>query len=298
MQHVLFKILRPPVVAAGMLLLLASGARAASPTDLSVKVTGTSFKVGALGRYTLTVANRGKQPTDAPVHVTVTLPPGLTLVPQTAGSWSCSANAQAVDCVTQRSLAAGRISTFRVWVRVCDAAFPLVFTSFQVVYPADTKTSNNLANRSTVIRAGQCLQGTVTPTSRSGTPAATRTRTPTPSPGSTDAPVVTSFTCNGGTQCTVATDQSFQVLFSFTDANANAISWSIMGRRDDGFTQQVGRGSLGAGTASATIPIEFPAFRCSFAHCRQDVWTFSLTVTDTTGLTSAPVSVTITVLAN
>ena len=71
-----------------------------------------------------------------------------------------------------------------------------------------------------------------------------------------------------------------------------------MGRRDDGFMQQVGRGSLGAGTAGATIPIQFPAFTCSFSHCRQDVWTFTLTVSDTTGLTSAPVSVTITVLAN
>jgi len=298
MQSVLFRILRPSAVAAGTLLFLTSGGRAATPTDLSVKVTGTSFKVGARGRYTLTVANRGKQPTDAPVHVTVTLPAGLTLMPQTGGTWTCSANGQAVDCVTQRSFAAGRVSTFRLWVSVCDAAFPLVFTSFQVVYPADTKTSNNVASRSTVIRAGQCVQGTVTPTPGSGTPAATGTRTPTPSASGTDAPVVTSFTCNGGTQCTVATDESFLLQFSFTDADANAISWSIIGRRDDGFSQQVGRGSLGTGTASATIPIQFPAFTCSFAHCRQDVWTFTLTVSDTTGLTSAPASVTITVLAN
>jgi uncharacterized repeat protein (TIGR01451 family) len=298
MQHVLFRFLGPSAVAAGTLLLLTSGGRAATPTDVSVKVTGTSFKVGALGRYTLTVANRGNQPTDAPVHVTVTLPAGLTLVPQTSRNWTCSANGQAVDCVTQRSLAAGRVSTFRLLVRVCDAAFPLVFTSFQVVYPADTKSNNNLANRSTVIRAGQCAQGTVTPTTGSGTPPPSSTRTPTPSPGGTNAPVVTSFTCDGGAQCTVATDQSFLLQFSFTDADANAISWSIIGRRDDGFSQQVARGSLGAGTGSATIPIQFPAFTCSFSHCRQDVWTFSLTVSDTTGLTSTPVSVTITVLAN
>lgn len=304
MQHVLFKILSQSVVTGFALLLLASAGRAVTPTDLTLKVTGTSFRVGSLGRYTVTVANRGNQPTDAPVHVMVTLPAGLTLAQQAAGSWTCTANGQAVDCVMQRALAAGRTSTFRLQVSVCDAAFPLVFASFQVVYPADTKTSNNFANRSTGIRAGRCIQGTVTPTSGSGTPIATgsppptSTRTPTPVPGSTNAPVVTSFTCNGDTQCTVATDQSFQLLFSFTDADANAISWSIMGRRDDGFTQQMARGSLGAGTASATIPIQFPAFTCSFSHCRQDVWTFTLTVSDTTGLTSAPVSVTITVLAN
>ena len=298
MQHVLFKILSQSVVTGFALLLLASAGRAVTPTDLTLKVTGTSFRVGSLGRYTVTVANRGNQPTDAPVHVMVTLPAGLTLAQQAAGSWTCTANGQAVDCVMQRALAAGRTSTFRLQVSVCDAAFPLVFTSFQVVYPADTKSNNNLANRSTVIRAGQCVQGTVTPTSGSGTPPPTGTRTPTPIPGSTDAPVVTSFTCNGGTECTVATDQSFLLQFSFTDADANAISWSIIGRRDDGFSQQVSRGSLGAGTASATIPSQVPAFTCSFSHCRQDVWTFTWTVSDTTGLTSTPVSVTITVLAN
>ncbi|HVO22110.1 MAG TPA: hypothetical protein VMW56_00620 [Candidatus Margulisiibacteriota bacterium] len=304
MHYVLFKILGPSTVIAGALLLLTSSGRAATPTDVAVKVTGTSFKVGALGRYTLTVANRGNQPTDDPVHVMVTLPAGLTFMSQQGSAWTCAASGQAVDCVTDRSLAAGRTSTFRLWVRACDAAFPLVFTSFQVVYAADTKSGNNVASRSTVIRAGHCVQGTVTPTRGSGTPPATKTpvpagtRTPTPIPSGDDAPVVTSFTCNGGAACSVATDQSFQLLFSFTDADANAISWSIMGRRDDGFTKQLGRGNLGAGTASATIPIQFPAFTCSFSHCRQEVWTFTLTVSDTSGLTSAPVSVTITVLAS
>ena len=304
MYHLLLKVLRLTVVTAGTVLLLASIGRAATPTDLSLKVTGTSFRVGALGRYSITVANRGNQPTNDPVHVTMTLPAGLTLTSQTGGNWTCSANGQDVDCMTQRTLGAGRTSTFRLWVRVCDAAFPLIVSSFQVVYAADTNAGNDIARRSTVVRAGQCVQGSVTPTVQSGTPVPTRTpvpgatRTPTSIPGGSGAPVVTGFTCNGDTQCSVATDESFQLLFSFTDPDRNAISWSIMARRDDGFSQQVGRGSLGAPTASATIPIQFPAFTCSFSHCRQDVWTFSLTVTDTTGLTSAAAVVTITVLAN
>jgi len=305
MHDVLFKVLRLSILAAGVLLLLATNSRAATPTDMTLKVTGASFRVGSLGRYTLTVANRGNQPTDQPVAVHVTLPEGLTLASQRGSDWTCSAIGQVVDCVTSRSLGVGRVSTLRLSVNVCPVGVSSVVTSFQVVYAADTNPGNNTAMRSTGIRAGQC-GGTVTPTQGAGTPAATRTpvpgatRTPTPSPngGNPAAPVVTSFTCAGGAACTVSAGQSFPLQFSFTDSDGNAISWRIMARRDDGFTAQVGRGSLGAGTAGTTISLQHPGFTCSFSHCRQDVWDFALTVTDTTGLTSAPVSVTITVLGS
>ena len=306
MLHVLLKVLRSSVVAIATVLCLTATGHAASPADMSLKVTGTSFKVGGLGRYTITVANRGGQPTNDAVHVVVALPAGLTLASQATGGWTCSANGQLVDCVTQRVFGVGKTNTFRLFVKVCDAAFPVVFPSFQVVYAGDPNAGNNIATRSTGIRPGQCVQGTVTPTSGSGSGTPTPTRTPlpggTPTPttvaGSPGAPVVTGFTCNGATQCTVATNQSFQLQLNFTDPNGNAISWSIMARRDDGFTTQVGHGNLGVPTASASIPLQFPGFTCSFSHCRQDMWTFSLTATDTTGLTSAPMSIAITVLGN
>lgn len=307
MYYPLFKVLRLPVLAVGAVLVLAANSRAATPTDMTLKVTGSSFRVGSLGRYTVTVANRGKQPTDAPVDVRVTLPDGLTLASQRGPDWTCSATGQVVDCLTSRSFGVGRVSTLRLSVNVCTTGVSAVVTSFQVVYAADTNAGNNTAMRSTGIRPGQC-GGAATPTKGSGTPTATRTpvpgasKTPTPTPmssgGNPAAPVITSFTCAGGAACTVSAGESFALQFSFTDANGNAISWSIMARRDDGFTMQVGRGSLGAGTAGTTISLQHPGFTCSFSHCRQDVWDFALTVTDTTGLTSPPVSVTITVLGS
>jgi uncharacterized repeat protein (TIGR01451 family) len=303
MHHLVFNILRRSLLILGTVLLLAVGGRAATPTDMSIKVTGISFKVGGTGRYTITVSNRGNQVTDGPVHVLVTLPNGLTLAQQRGSDWTCTANGQAVDCATQRSFGAGRTSTFRLGVTVCDAAFPAIVTSFEVLYPADTKSGNNIAMRSTVIRPGHCGQVTAPPTTSPGIPTPTRTPGPpatasaTAVPGNPAAPVVTSFTCNGAGQCTLASDESFLVQLSFTDSDKNAISWQIMGRRDDGFTWQAGHGSLGQGTASATIPLQYPGFPCSHHPCRQDEFTFTLTVTDTTGLTSAPVSIAITVLA-
>lgn len=302
MYCLLFKFLRLSVASVGVLLLLAMRSRAATPTDMSIKVTGASFKVGALGRYTVTVANRGNQPTDDAIHVRVTLADGLTLLSQRGSDWTCSAVNQSVDCVTQRSLDVGKTSTLRLWLSVCTAAFPGVVTSFQVDYAADPTPGNNVAMRSTTVRSGRCSQGTLTPTTSPGThtppPAGTPTPTRTPVQGSPGAPVITSFTCDGGAQCTISAGEALQLLFSFTDPNGNAISWSILARRDDGFTMQVGHGGLGVPTASATIPLQHPGFTCSFSHCRQDMWDFGLTVTDTTGMTSAPVSVSITVLGS
>ncbi len=306
MHHLVFKVLKISAMTVVTMLLPSAGSHAATPTDMSIKVTGASFKVGALGRYTLTVANRGSQTTDDAIHVDVTLPDGLSLASQRGADWTCSASGQSVDCVTQRSLRVGKTSTFRLWVNVCTAAFPGVVTSFQVDYAADPNPGNNVATRSTSIRPGVCAQGTATPTTspgvrtptRTALPAGTPTATRTPVPGNPGAPVVTSFTCDGAAQCTVSAGEPLQLKFSFTDPDANAISWNILARRDDGFTTQVGHGTLGTPTGSTTISLQHPGFTCSFSHCRQDMWEFSLTATDTTGLTSAPVSVAITVLGS
>ena len=214
MRHQFFKpvALRAAVIVGVLLPALSS--RAATPTDMTVKVTGASFKVGREGRYTLTVANRGKQPTDAEVHVRVTLPAGLSFASHTGSAWTCSVEGQSVDCVTHDFFRVGRTQTLRLNVGVCDAAFPSVMTPFEVAYAADTNSSNNVATRFTTVRPGQCASataipsatsvgatvtsgpsGTVTPTRTvTNTPAATATRTSTVTPGGpTVTPTPTPF---------------------------------------------------------------------------------------------------------
>ncbi len=297
MLHLLFKRVGLSGMTIAAVLLLAPSTRASTPTDLTVKVTAASFKVGTQGRYTVTVANRGNQPTDDEVHVRVTLPAGLTFVSRRGSAWTCSAAGQSVDCVTQRSFGVGRTSTVSLKVAVCSAAFPWAVTSFQVVYAADTNTGNNLATKTTAVRPGQCGSGSTTPPANPGTPTPAPPGAPTrtPAPGNGAAPVVTSVTCNGGAQCEVSVGESFMLRFNFTDADGNAVSWHITARRDDGVTSEAGRGNLGTPTGSATIPLQFPGFTCPQGPCRQSVFEFAVTATDTTGLTSAPASVAITV---
>jgi uncharacterized repeat protein (TIGR01451 family) len=164
-------------------LLPAPSARATTPTDMTVKVTGASFKVGREGRYAVTVANRGTQPTDDAVHLRIALPAGLSFRSHTGSAWTCSVDGQSVDCVTHNAFRVGRTSTLRLRVGVCDAAFPSVVTPFEVAYAADTNNSNNVATRVTVVGAGQCAPATAPPSptagSATGTPAATGTVTPT-----------------------------------------------------------------------------------------------------------------------
>jgi hypothetical protein len=197
--------------------------------------------------------------------------------------------------VTQRSFGVGRTSTFSLKVAVCTAAFPWAVTSFQVAYATDANAGNNLATKTTAVRPGQCGSGSTTPTANPETPTPSGAPTRTPAPGKGAAPVVTSVTCNGGAQCEVSVGESFMLRFSFADADGNAVSWRITARRDDGVTSEAGRGNLGVPTGSATIPLQFPGFTCPQGPCRQSVFEFAVTAADTTGLTSAPASVGITV---
>ena len=171
-------------------LLPALSSRAATPTDMTVKATGASFKVGSEGRYTVTVANRGKQPTDADVHVLVTLPAGLSFMSNT-GAWICSVEGQSVDCVTHDSFRVGRTQTFRLNVGVCDAAFPSVTTPFEVAYVADTNTGNDVATRFTTVRPGQCAPATAIPSATSIPTATSASATVTSAPSGTVTPTRT-----------------------------------------------------------------------------------------------------------
>jgi len=124
------------------------------------------------------------------------------------------------------------------------------------------------------------------------------TPTPTTPSRNPSAPVVTSFTCNGAAQCTMSFGESFAVQLSFTDANGNAKTWLMTARRDDGVTSEVGHGSFRTPTGGATVPLQFAPFECPQGSCRQTSYVFSLVVTDTTGLNSAPADITVTVRAS
>ncbi len=163
-RHQLPKGVRSSALAAVAVLLQAASTHAAIPTDLSLKVTGASFKVGVQGAYTVTVTNRGGQATDAAVHVTTTLPTGLTFVSQSSCAWTCSAIGQLVDCVTQQSLSPGAASTFLLNVAICTSQ-RVVKTTFQLSYAADLNPKDNVATRAAIVRRGACVTPPPTPTS-------------------------------------------------------------------------------------------------------------------------------------
>src|SRR5690349_16040160 len=88
---------------AGLLLTAACAVVCAQPPpDLTIAKAhvGTSFTQGQSGAYTLTVSNAGPGATTGTITVTDTLPAGLTFASGTGSGWSCSANGQAVTCMT------------------------------------------------------------------------------------------------------------------------------------------------------------------------------------------------------
>jgi uncharacterized repeat protein (TIGR01451 family) len=83
-------------------------AAAAAATDLAVRATAGTHRVGMIATYTVSVINRGPAATDAPIHVLTTLSPGLTFAGAVSLGWTCTESGPAVDCVLPTSLAAGR----------------------------------------------------------------------------------------------------------------------------------------------------------------------------------------------
>jgi uncharacterized repeat protein (TIGR01451 family) len=145
------------------------------------KIYGSTFQVGSIGTYTLTVTNLGPRATNAPITVTDPLPAALGLVSVEGAGWSCSASGQTISCVTSDSLAVQRGSAITLRVNVSQAAYPSVTNTSRLDYAGDIDPSNNVGNRPTTVR-----QGSTTPL-----PTATPTRAPfrTPSPTMTPTPV-------------------------------------------------------------------------------------------------------------
>jgi uncharacterized repeat protein (TIGR01451 family) len=174
---------------------LARAAGAQNATDLAIHVVSASFRYGSGSEdaYNVAIGNVGTAAANADIHVTSTLPAGVSFLSAQGNGWTCSAGGQQVDCVTHAALAIGASSSFTILVSVCDPAFPSVTTTLRVAYPADTNSANNTVTRTTSVRAGECLPPTATPgVSRSATPSPTRaatgapTSTRTPIPNNTD----------------------------------------------------------------------------------------------------------------
>ncbi len=179
------------------------GALAASSADLLIRATAVSFRVGRIGRYTVTVSNKGPSATDDIITVTDTLPAGLTFVSSFGATWTCSAVGRTVTCIDTSPLKAGRTVLVRINVLVDSAALPSVTNSISVVYPGDANPANNMVTKVTSVLPGRGtpIVLTATPTSSTPQPTGTPTGTPvgtgtlaptnTPVPNNTSTPTVT-----------------------------------------------------------------------------------------------------------
>lgn len=155
------------------------GANGATVTD-STNITGTqnpnvlpslsitkthvgNFTAGGIGTYTLTVSNAANaSPTNAPVTVTDTLPPGLTLISMTGGGFACTLN----SCTNNSVLAPGTsYSPITVSVSVAaNAASP------QVNNASVSGGGSNTANTSDSTVIGPSQPGIILPASVSVDP--------------------------------------------------------------------------------------------------------------------------------
>jgi len=179
---------------AAVVLCVGHGALAASSADLLIRATVASFRVGRIGRYTVTVSNKGPSVTDDIITVTDTLPAGLTFVSSFGASWTCSAVGRTVTCTDTDPLKAGKTFLLRINVLVDSAALPKVTNSISVAYPGDPNTANNTVTKLTTVLYGRGtpIVLTATPAPSAPPPTATQTSgTPLPTGVPTETPVTT-----------------------------------------------------------------------------------------------------------
>lgn len=176
---------------AGVILLVQAPAvsvRAAAPADLRIRTTATSFKVGTNGSYNVSVRNESTIAADDTIQIVSTLPEGLTYASGLGTGWTCAGSlGRLVDCRTDAGLAPGDSTGFTLVVAVCTAAYPSVTTTFKAVYEADPDLGNNEATRSTLVKAGTCIEPPVLFGPTTAPPeGAAPTPTPTAAPAATD----------------------------------------------------------------------------------------------------------------
>jgi subtilisin-like proprotein convertase family protein len=110
-------------------------------------------------------------------------------------------------------------------------------------------------------------------------------------------PVVTAFTCAGNSACVVETGDPWSLSFSFVDPNANAVSWHLDARRDDGMTfPNLATGQISPPSGSGTVVVPFNPFAaCPNPPCSTAEFDFFATVRDADGQDSGTARVLVTV---
>jgi subtilisin-like proprotein convertase family protein len=111
-------------------------------------------------------------------------------------------------------------------------------------------------------------------------------------------PLVTSFSCNGNSECVLTLNEPFDLSFSFTDPDTNASAWRIIGQRDDGVNFGLAQALIVPLSGSDTIPLSFAGFTCSQGNCPTTAYDFSLVVSDATRVESAAAQVHVVVLGS
>ncbi|MBK9654798.1 MAG: hypothetical protein IPO66_04725 [Rhodanobacteraceae bacterium] len=122
---------------------------------LAKTASGTSFAVGTLASFTLSLANTGTAATTAASTITDTIPAGLTLGTLPAG---CTAAAQTVTCTVSAGLAAGGSTSFVIPVTATVAAAASITNTATVTGGGDTTCPANARCTSsvTVSISGSC----------------------------------------------------------------------------------------------------------------------------------------------
>jgi hypothetical protein len=110
--------------------------------------------------------------------------------------------------------------------------------------------------------------------------------------------VVTAFTCNGGTRCTLNIDEPFSLRVSFTDADGNASGWQLWGILDD-VLYAFDSGIIDPPSGGTTFTWKSPlGFSCPGGSCRGSEWELVMVITDSEGFESDAAYVNVTVLGN
>ena len=124
------------------------------------------------------------------------------------------------------------------------------------------------------------------------------TTAPGPTPPGPVPPQVIDFTCNGANYCTVDLDEDFALQFSFVDANGDASSWHLWGKREDGAMFEIDQRPISPASAGATITRFHPGFSCPGGGCPTQSFTLWLVVVDAGGRQSEPAAVSVMVLGS
>jgi hypothetical protein len=138
----------------------------ALPPDLSTVITPNGiFQAGGTGSFSTVVSDDpAAGPTNGPVTVTDTVPPGF--IPQTAqgSGWTCRISGQQVTCVRPDTLAPGKsYPPFTITTSVPASAPPTVNLSASASTPDQASPADGQASATVPIAPGPNLSTTVTP---------------------------------------------------------------------------------------------------------------------------------------